>query len=160
MESLPLDTKLKKTLFNDKHDITIFAYDVELYVQDESETHFSSGVFSVLKNEWITKPKKENPKIDTELIKNKSEQWMKIIDGVIESAKDEDKHELTKEVLKINPDYVSKFINIKSKLSAEEYSQIQDSHIYSLAGSYVSFLIDKYGKNLFLNFFRFWSSKI
>jgi len=81
--------KLKKTLFNDKHDITIFGYDVELYVQDESETHFSSGVFSVLKNEWITKPKKENPKIDTELIKNKSEQWMKIIDGVIESAKGE-----------------------------------------------------------------------
>jgi predicted nucleotidyltransferase len=52
--------KLKKTLFNDKHDITIYGYDVELYVQDESETHFSSGVFSVLNNEWITKPKKEN----------------------------------------------------------------------------------------------------
>jgi predicted chitinase len=81
--------KLKKTLFNDKHDITIYGYDVELYVQDESETHFSSGVFSVLNNEWITKPKKENLEIDTELIKNKSQQWMKIIDGVIEAAKDE-----------------------------------------------------------------------
>lgn len=81
--------KIKKTLFNDKHDITIYGYEVELYVQNESETHFSSGVFSVLNNEWVTKPKKEEIKIDTNLIKNKVEQWMKIIDGVIESAEDE-----------------------------------------------------------------------
>ena len=39
---------LKKMIFNDKHDITIKGYEVELYVQDESETHFSSGVYSVL----------------------------------------------------------------------------------------------------------------
>ena len=81
--------KLKKTLFNDKHDITIYGYDVELYVQNESESHFSSGVFSILNNDWITKPKKESVEIDTDLIKSKSQQWMKIIDGVIEAAEDE-----------------------------------------------------------------------
>lgn len=91
-EQLPLYEelfKIKKTLFNDKHDITIYGYDVELYAQNESETHFSSGVYSILNDEWITKPQKEEVKIDTTLIKNKSEQWMKIIDGVIEAAKDE-----------------------------------------------------------------------
>jgi predicted chitinase len=81
--------KLKKTLFNDKHHITIYGYEVELFVQNESESHFSSGVYSVLYDEWITKPKKESVEIDTELIKNKSQQWMDIIDGVIENAKDE-----------------------------------------------------------------------
>lgn len=82
--------KLKKTLYNQKHDITIYGYDVELYVQNEEETHFSSGVYSVLNDEWINKPKKEKVKIDTELIKNKIHQWMDIIDGVIENVKDEE----------------------------------------------------------------------
>lgn len=80
---------LKKTLYNDKHDITIFGYDVELYVQNETEAHFSSGVYSVLFDEWATKPKKEKVNIDKNLIKTKSQQWMDIIDGVIENASDE-----------------------------------------------------------------------
>lgn len=78
--------KLKKTLFNDKHNIKIYGYDVELYVQDEVEAHFSSGEYSVLFDEWKTKPKKENVEIDTNLIKTKSEHWMKIIDEVIEDS--------------------------------------------------------------------------
>jgi predicted nucleotidyltransferase len=81
--------RLKKTLFNDNHDITIFGYDVELYAQDENESHFSSGEYSVLFNEWITEPKKDKTEIDIDLIKKKSEQWMGQIDTVIENVKDE-----------------------------------------------------------------------
>ena len=80
--------KLKKTLFNDKHNIKIYGYDVELYVQNESEAHFSSGEYSILFNEWITEPKKEKVEIDTELIQNKSKNWMKIIDDVIDNSDD------------------------------------------------------------------------
>jgi len=80
--------RLKKTLFNDKHDIKIYGYDVELYVQNDVESHFSSGEYSVLFDEWKNKPKKEKVKIDTELIKNKSEHWMKIIDEVINNSDD------------------------------------------------------------------------
>jgi len=81
--------RLKKTLFNDKHDIKIYGYDVELYVQNDVEVHFSSGEYSILFDEWKNKPKKEKVKIDTELIKNKSEHWMKIIDEVINISDDE-----------------------------------------------------------------------
>ncbi len=80
---------LKKTIYNDKHNITIYGYDVELYVQDDNETHFSSGEYSILFDEWKTKPKKEDVEIDTSLIKNKAEQWMSTIDNVIEQAKEE-----------------------------------------------------------------------
>ena len=80
--------RLKKTLFNDKHDITIYGYDVELYVQNDVESHVSSGEYSILFDEWKNKPKKEKVKIDTELIKNKSEHWMKIIDEVINNSDD------------------------------------------------------------------------
>jgi predicted nucleotidyltransferase len=81
--------RLKKTLYNDKHNITIYGYDVELYVQDDVEKHFSSGEYSVLFDEWVSEPKKENVEIDTQSVKIKSEEWMKTIDDVIENAKDE-----------------------------------------------------------------------
>jgi hypothetical protein len=89
---LPLYTELftlKKTMYNDNHNITIYGYEVELYIQNESEAHFSSGVYSVLHDEWINKSKKENVEIDTNLIKNKASKWMEIIDGALENAQDE-----------------------------------------------------------------------
>jgi hypothetical protein len=80
--------KLKKALFNDKHNIKIYGYDVELYVQNDVEAHFSSGEYSVLFDEWKNKPKKEDVEIDTNLIKTKSEHWMKTIDEVIDDVKE------------------------------------------------------------------------
>lgn len=82
---------LKKIIFNDKHNIKFYGYDVECYVQDEVQTTFSSGVYSVLFNEWANLPKKEDvKKVDVELLKQKSEQWMRLIDGVLDNIKDED----------------------------------------------------------------------
>lgn len=69
---------LKKTIYNNKHNLKIFGYDVELYVQNETETHFSSGVYSVLFDEWANEPKRENVKVDTDLIRTKANQWMKV----------------------------------------------------------------------------------
>lgn len=99
---------LKKILFNEKHDITIYGYDVELYVQDESETHFSSGVYSVLFDEWANKPEKESVEIDKKKLKEKSEQWMDIIDGVIDNVKDED-IDTAKEIIKKYKDKLKKY---------------------------------------------------
>tara|TARA_B110000503_G_C7173291_1_gene425577 strand:- start:12826 stop:13578 length:753 start_codon:yes stop_codon:yes gene_type:complete len=82
--------KLKKTLFNSTHDILVKGYDVELYVQDTEETHFSTGVYSVLYNEWIVEPTPESVTIDEDKLKSKVDQWMDIIDLVIENADDED----------------------------------------------------------------------
>ena len=100
--------KLKKTIFNDKHDITIFGYEVELYVQNEEESHFSSGVYSVLNDEWVSKPEKESVEIDTSLIKSKIEQWMNKIDTVIDNAEGEDVEE-AKEFVKNLKDKIKTF---------------------------------------------------
>ena len=77
--------KLKKTLFNSTHDIKVKGYDVELYVQDTNEEHFSSGVYSVLFDEWINEPSPEEVTIDEGKLKSKVNQWMDIIDLVIVS---------------------------------------------------------------------------
>ena len=81
---------LKKQVFNDKHNIKIFGYDVELYAQDAEESHYSSGVYSVMNNEWINKPKKLEHRIDKEVLEKKIKSWVEKIDTAISEEKDLD----------------------------------------------------------------------
>jgi hypothetical protein len=82
--------KIKKTLFNSTHNITVKGYDVELYVQDTTEQHISSGVFSVLYDEWINEPSQAEVVIDEKQLKTKVENWMEKIDNVMEEVEDEE----------------------------------------------------------------------
>ena len=61
----------KKNLWNEKHDITIKGYDVELYLQDTEEPHVSSGVYSVLWDGWVVKPEKGEKLIDKKKVSQK-----------------------------------------------------------------------------------------
>jgi len=99
---------LKKMLFNQKHDITIKGYEVELYVQNETESHFSTGVYSVLFDEWSNVPKREKVSVDKELLKEKARQWMNIIDNLIETIKDDDIR-TAKELVQKYKDKLKKF---------------------------------------------------
>lgn len=81
---------LKKTIFNTTHNIKVKGYEVELYAEDINEVHFSTGVYSVLFDEWVEKPEKENKKIDKDLLSTKVNLMMNKIDGVIEDAQEED----------------------------------------------------------------------
>ena len=102
---------LKKVIFNQKHNITMFGYDVECFVQKEDETTFSSGVYSILYDMWMNEPTKNtNKKIDFELIKEKGNQWMRIIDGVIKNIEDEDPDTI-KEIVKKYKEKLKKFRN-------------------------------------------------
>jgi predicted nucleotidyltransferase len=69
-------------LWNDQHDIKILGYEVELYSQDDEESHISSGQFSLLNNKWIKKPSKENFEPDEDLIKRKAQNIMDKIDDL------------------------------------------------------------------------------
>lgn len=78
----------KKNVWNEKHDIKIKGYDVEVYVQDVSEEHISSGVYSILHNKWVIEPKKETPNIDDRKILEKGEEFGKKIDNLIRNPKE------------------------------------------------------------------------
>ena len=80
---------LKKKLFNDKHNIKIFGYDVEVYAQGVSDEAHSDGVYSVMNNEWIHKPKKTHKNLDMSVLKTKIKSWTDKIDDAIEDAKSE-----------------------------------------------------------------------
>jgi len=90
---------LKKQLFNDKHDIKIFGYDVELYAQDTEEAHYSSGVFSIMNDEWINVPNKMENQVDQEVLKHKIKTWTDKIDSAIEDE-DDSKLDTLKDKLK------------------------------------------------------------
>lgn len=47
----------KKNQYNFQHDIKIHDVDVELYIQPSTDAHHSSGIYSVLDDKWLVKPK-------------------------------------------------------------------------------------------------------
>jgi predicted nucleotidyltransferase len=78
---------LKKKLFNDKHNIKIFGYDVEVYAQGISDESHSDGVYSIMNNEWVHIPTKEVKNLDMSVLKTKIKSWTDKIDDAIEDAK-------------------------------------------------------------------------
>lgn len=82
--------RMKKTLFNLQHNIKIYGFDVELYVQDLHEEHTSGGIYSVLNNKWIITPKRDDFEIDKKLLSQKAQSWMEKIDSIIEDSKEID----------------------------------------------------------------------
>jgi predicted nucleotidyltransferase len=49
--------KGKRASWNNRHDIKVKGYEVELYAQDAEEEHASTGVYSVLNGLWVKEPK-------------------------------------------------------------------------------------------------------
>jgi hypothetical protein len=92
--------RLKKTVFNSAHEIRIKGYETELYVEDVDETNASTGLYSLINNQWKKKPKKEEFTVDEKKIKQKSQQWMDIIDDAIEKAEGEDLEDAVETVKK------------------------------------------------------------
>jgi hypothetical protein len=96
---------LKKKLFNDKHNIKIFGYDVEVYAQGISDESHSDGVYSVMNNEWIHRPKKTSQNLDMSVLKTKIKSWTDKIDDAIEDAKSEGNAETLKKLKDKLKDY-------------------------------------------------------
>jgi hypothetical protein len=69
----------KKALWAEQHNITVRGLPVECYVQGEDEPHHSTGVYSIVKQQWLVKPKKSKPKID---------------DAAVEAKKDSLRHDI------------------------------------------------------------------
>ena len=78
----------KKNLWNNAHDINIFGYPVEVYVEDKDEPHTASGLYSILNDEWITIPQQQKIIIDKDDIKSKAEGYLSILPQLKKMFKD------------------------------------------------------------------------
>ena len=60
--------------WNDKHNITLKGYDVEIYVENVGEAHKSSGIYSVMDDKWNIEPNKYDDSIDFESARRKADE--------------------------------------------------------------------------------------
>lgn len=97
------DTKMVKEMFdgkrfiwNQNHDIKIVGHEVEIYVQDESEPHVSSGIYSLLNNKWIIEPNRNKPEVKWDEVQEKAACFMNEIDEVEQLFSDGETEEALK----------------------------------------------------------------
>ena len=87
----------QKSLWNQKHkDLTIYGFNVEVYVQDADEKHHASGIYSIEKDKWLIEPDRENlttSKVNKEYIKQLTSEIATKIDELeydFKKAKDDE----------------------------------------------------------------------
>ena len=59
--------------WNDLHDIMIYGYEVEIYVENVGEVHKSTGIYSITNNDWIIVPNPEQVEFDYDLARKKAD---------------------------------------------------------------------------------------
>jgi len=73
----------KKALWSEQHNITIKGLPVECYVQGQDEKHHSTGVFSIINQEWLVKPKKIKPTVDDAAVELKKDSIIHDIESAL-----------------------------------------------------------------------------
>jgi len=68
--------------WNRLHNIKVNDHEVEIYVQHDAEPHVSTGVYSILNDEWIVKPRRIEPHIDEPTALKKARSLQREIDKV------------------------------------------------------------------------------
>lgn len=76
----------KKTLWNDKHSISIYNIPVEVYATTQVESIVeNAGVYSLVSNEWISIPKPVQISIDSGQVQAKANELISEIDTIIKT---------------------------------------------------------------------------
>lgn len=110
---------LKKFVFNERHNIKIFGYDVELYAQDTEEPHIASGVYSVMNDEWLTRPKKVDFELDQDVLKDKIKCWTDKIDKAVNTETSSDDVKVLENLKKKLKEYRQSGLEKDGELSYE-----------------------------------------
>jgi len=76
----------RKSLWNLQHEIMIRDFEVEIYVQSDSEPHASTGVYSILNDNWVTRPAVsiDAKDVDFDNVRKKAQSLMDQIDRALE----------------------------------------------------------------------------
>lgn len=90
--------KAEKTLWNDNHDIKIYSYPIEIYVQDVDDKLEATAIYSVLHNKWILKPSKQDFKIDISALKKKGKKFFDQFDNIKKDFNNKDYKQVVKKI--------------------------------------------------------------
>lgn len=98
----------KKSYWNDRYDITVNGIDVEIYPQDSSEEHVSSGVYSIDQEKWIIKPEKFQKEPNLNSANKKFQMLKREISSAIESEDIKSVERLIKKIRDMRKSALSK----------------------------------------------------
>jgi hypothetical protein len=59
--------------WNDLHDIMIYGHEVEIYVENAGDVHRSSGIYSIMNDEWIIEPSPDKTEFDYPTARKKAD---------------------------------------------------------------------------------------
>ena len=139
--------------WNRTHTIIMKNYEVEIYVQEASEAHYSTGVYSLLSNDWLTKPKMKDQEVNKALVDKKVVSFMQMIEDVQDLYDDkhyESAQESSRKLMKKIKKYRSAGLSSKGEFSVENIA-----FKYLRNNNYIKLLIDirnnSYDKLMSLN---------
>jgi hypothetical protein len=75
----------KKALWGEQRDIRIKGITVECYVQGQEEQHHSTGVYSVITEEWLVEPTRERPKVSDSAVTQKHQELAWLVGQTLDS---------------------------------------------------------------------------
>jgi hypothetical protein len=81
---------LERIQWNKNHNVLIHGHEIEIYVQDKHEDHYSSGIFSLEGNNWVEEPLPSEADYDYNAILKKAETLAGDIKAVKELYDEED----------------------------------------------------------------------
>jgi len=76
-------------IWNLRHNIVIQGHDVEIYVQNIKAKHASSGIYSIMNDEWIKKPEYNRPIMDQRDVNERYDERVKEIEKFVVLSKEE-----------------------------------------------------------------------
>ena len=115
-------------------------HEVEIYVQEAAEAHFSTGVYSLLSDTWITEPKIQDQEVDKKLVDKKVHSFMQMIEDVENLFVDKHyntAHESARKLMSKIKKYRSAGLSERGELSVENIA-----FKYLRNNNYIKLLID------------------
>jgi len=109
--------------WNQRHPVVIREHDVELYAQDINQLHLASGLFSLLKNEWIRQPQYNPPTVDEKDVTRKTSAYRNEIE------------ELNKRLKKASPEEAATILEYASALK-KKISRARDEKLTQTGGEF------------------------
>jgi len=91
----------QKSIWNQEHDITVFDYPVELYVQDLNHELVANAVYSLLRDKWIKTPKREEFDVDKKAVKDGAEKYIHYLKDIRQDYQDKKYQNVVDKVTKL-----------------------------------------------------------
>jgi len=110
----------KKEIWNKTHNIMIIGHEVEVYIQDINEPHYSTGVYSVLNDRWITEPQIKKQEINYDDVISRTEDFIEQINKTSELLA---KKDYQKAKIAVN--------NLKKKIKKYRQAGLESGEEYS-----------------------------